>query len=155
LGERAAEAIVSLAGPRTRDIVQLARLAWFGARNASGRRLTAEGVQAALEGLVREQDAVHRRVWANCDARQQDLLRILAANPATAVMATDTAIRFRLGSKSTVQHSVEGLVKSELLTVDESVRGGGRYAFDDPFFKRWVQVTTLGDIGLAVPPLGG
>jgi hypothetical protein len=155
VAEDSAKAIVSLAGPRTRDIVQLARLAWFAARNKPGRRLTIDVVHTAFDGLVREQDAVHRRVWVGCDARQQDLLRILAANPATAVMGTDTAIRFRLGSKSTVQHAVEGLVRSELLTVAENVRGGGRYAFDDPFFKRWVQVTTLGDIGFAVPPLGG
>jgi phenylpyruvate tautomerase PptA (4-oxalocrotonate tautomerase family) len=150
----AAKAIVTLAGPRTRDIVQLARLAWIGARAQSGHRLTTAVAEAAFEGLVREQDAVHRRVWGGCDARQQDLLRILAANPATAVMGTETAIRFRLGSKSTVQHSVEGLVRSELLTVAEGVRGGGRYSFDDPFFRRWVQVTTLGDMGLTVPPLG-
>jgi len=43
----------------------------------------------------------------------------------------------------------EALVEEEHLNrLDE-----GGYAFDDPFFRRWVQLNALPDIGLQPPPL--
>jgi hypothetical protein len=44
---------------------------------------------------------------------------------------------------------VERLLDAEHLTRLAS----GWYAFDDPFFRRWVQVYGLPDLGLPVPPL--
>jgi hypothetical protein len=82
-------------------------------------------------------------------ARQQAVLRTFAADADIQITAAATIRTYRLGPKSTVQSAVEALVEEEHLNrLDE-----GGYAFDDPFFRRWVQLNALPDIGLQPPPL--
>jgi hypothetical protein len=57
-------------------------------------------------------------------------------------------VRHKLGAPSTVWQALSVMVEHELL-----MRDGARYEFDDPFFRRWVQLNTLADIGLPVPKL--
>ena len=145
----AAEAIVALASPRTRDVVQLARAAWDDLRGGGAGGVP--GVVEAMERLVREQAALHERVWSGLQPRQQMLLRLLAKGDADQLQMTseETLRTWNLGAKSTVQSAIQGLVDTEHL-----VRlGPGSYVFDDPFFRRWVQLSGLPDLGLPVPPL--
>jgi hypothetical protein len=145
----AAEAVVSLAHPRTRDVVQLARAAWDDLRNGGAEG--APGIVEAMERLVREQGALHERVWSGLQARQQTILRLFAMEDADRLQITseETLRTWHLGAKSTVQSTVQGLVDLEHL-----VRlAPGRYMFDDPFFRRWVQRFGLPDLGLPVPAL--
>lgn len=143
----ACDRIVGLAGPRTRDIVQLARVTWDAAsRTGSGE----EGrVEAALETLVQEQGALFSALWRGLQATDQRILRAVAAEPDLALQSTDALRRYRLGPKSTVSSALARMVDNEVLARDE----GGRYAFDDPFFRRWVQRVALADLGLPTPPL--
>ncbi len=135
--------VVRLAGPRTYDIVLLARAAWFLLR--SGRSLDAAAV---LDSLVDEQSDLHRRVWGQLGDREQRILRALAAEPAGELQAAELRARYHLGPASSVGYSVSRLVEEERLHREPTAT----LVFDDPFFRRWVQLRTLPDIGLAVPP---
>jgi uncharacterized protein len=142
----ACDRTVELAGPRTRDIVQLARAAWDAAsRIGSGDEAL---VERAMESLVQEQGALFSAQWRSLSASYQRVLRAIAAE-AGAVQGTDAIQRYRLGPKSTVSSALTRLVDSEVLTRDD----GGRYGFDDPFFRRWVERFALADLGLPTPPL--
>jgi hypothetical protein len=145
----AAEGIVDLAYPRTRDVVQLARAAWEDLRG--GGEEGVPGIVDAMERLVREQAALHERVWSSLQPRQQMLLRLFATEDAEHLQITseDTLRSWSLGAKSTVQSAVQSLVDAEHLVR----HGAGSYAFDDPFFRRWVQLFGLPDLGLPVPAL--
>lgn len=146
-----ADWLVALAYPRTRDVVQLARKVWA----ATATKIERRDIEAAFEALVEEQSALIERAWAGLkvDSPQQPILRVLASveHPSTVeLLAAATLERFRLGPKSTVASSIDVLVRTEWLTR----QGAGSLLFDDPFMRRWVQVNTLPDVGLPVPPLG-
>ena len=51
---------------------------------------------------------------------------------------------FALGSSGTATNTATALMGSRLLL---KVDSGSGYEFDDPYFKGWVQVNTLRDIG--------
>jgi uncharacterized protein len=140
---RLAERIVELAGPRTYDVILLARAAWF--------RLRAGGVADAgeiLDSLVAEQSDLHRRIWGQLGDREQRILRALATGPDVSLQSAETRSRHQLGPASSVGYAVSRLVEAERLHRDAS---DGSLSFDDPFFRRWVQVRTFADIGVAVP----
>jgi hypothetical protein len=143
----ACDLIVALAGPRTRDIVQLARAVW----DAAFRRgeVDESTVGAAMDGLVREAGALFASLWRERQPVEQRILRALAAERDLEPTATDALETYRLGPKSTVSSALPRLVEQEVLSRSDE----GRYGFDDPFFRRWVQLNTLGDLGLPVPPL--
>jgi hypothetical protein len=142
-----ADRIMRLARPRTRDVVQLARAVWDEA--AARGAATPADADRAMEQLVREQAALYETIWATLNARQQMVLRAVAAEPHVQLTAAATLRRYGLGAKSSAQSVVERLLDAEHLTRLAS----GWYAFDDPFFRRWVQVYGLPDLGLPVPPL--
>ena len=140
----ACDAIVAAAGPRTRDIVQLAREAWFEhARRSS--ELDVAGVQRRMDSLVQEQATLYSGIWRNRNATEQKILRTLVSQPNIALTSADALERYRLGPKSTVQGTIRRLVDSEFLA-DTTVDG---LAFDDPFFRRWIETTVLPAIGIS------
>lgn len=143
----ACDLIAELAGPRTRDIVQLARAAWDAASRIG--RVDEMLVEAAMETLVKEQGALFSALWRGLQPTDQRVLRAIAAEPDLALQSMDTLHRYRLGPKSSVSTALARMVDNEVLTRDD----GGRYVFDDPFFRRWVQVVALADLGLRIPLL--
>ena len=144
-----ADLIVKLGRPRTRDVVQLARTVWDIA--ATRGEAIDEHATRGLERLVQEQAALYEMIWSKLTARQQMVLRAIAAEGDLQITSADTLHRYRIGAKSTAQSTIETLVEAEHL-----VRlAPGRYGFDDPFFRRWVQVYSLPDIGTPTPPITG
>lgn len=144
-----AQAIVRLAGPRTRDVVQLARAVW--ALTNSAGKAEAGDIARAMEQVVQEQAELFRAIFVKLNAARQAILRAFASEPSVQITAAAAIRQYRLGPKSTVQSALESLVDDEHLTRLDS----GGYGFDDPFFRRWVQVHALPDIGAPVPPLAG
>ena len=133
-----ANAIVALAGPRTRDVVLLAGATWEDAR------VTGRGdPERAMTAYVETTAALQERLWDSCTDRERRILRALAADPKLEPTSTAARTRFHLGPPSTVAKALGVLTAKELLT-----REAGRYQFDDPFFRRWVERNTLADIGL-------
>lgn len=147
LSPTAAAAVIELGWPRTRDIVQLARAVWD-LTHDRGKGSEADVVEA-MELLVKEQASLHARQWGVLDDVARRILLVVAVEPKTPITAADTLERFRLGPKSTVHRTLSELVAGEVL-VDQGSEG---LAYDDPFFRRWVQLNVLEDIGRNAPPL--
>jgi hypothetical protein len=144
-----AEAIVRVAGPRTRDMVQLARGVWDVARFSA--RATPADVGRAFDAIVAEHATLFTKLWTALPRSQQRVLAVIAGAPDAPLTAEETLTRFDLGAKSTVQEAIEALLGDE--TIQREQRG--KYLFDDPFYRRWVQLSVVPDLGLEVPPVGG
>ncbi|MEO5580457.1 MAG: hypothetical protein ABIR58_07340 [Gemmatimonadaceae bacterium] len=142
-----AAAIVRLGGPRTRDVVQLARSVWEASR-AKGSADKRDVVRA-LEILVGEQAALHRRAWELLPHVARRILMVVAAEPSAQLTSASALSRFGLGSKSTVHREAANLVDEEILVRTPD----GIHDFDDPFFRRWVQLNVIEDINRQPPSL--
>jgi hypothetical protein len=142
-----ARAILRVAGPRTRDVVQLAREVWDLA-TTTRKPVTMATVATAFDVIVAEQAPLHDRLWQQLPRTQQRALMVLAGVPGVALTSSETLERFELGAKSTVARSLELLTKDEVL----HRRDQGSYAFEDPYYRRWVQLYAVPDLGVPVPP---
>jgi hypothetical protein len=142
----ACDRIVEIAGPRTRDIVLLAREVWFEAPRLG--RVMPPHVDAARDQSIRVQDALYAAQWRSLNPASQRILRALAQERDLQLTSADALGRFRLGPKSTVNSTAQRLVEDEILTVREE----GGYTFDDPFFRRWVEMRVLPGLGLLPAP---
>jgi hypothetical protein len=140
LSEAVAASIVSLAGPRTRDIVLLAGETWDDAREHRGKGDS----QRALDRYVKLTESLHQRAWDQLTDRECRILRALASDPMIELTSEAARNRHALGAASSVQTSLQQLLAEEVLTRVER-----RYAFDDPFFRRWVEMNTREDLGEA------
>ena len=136
--DETAMAIITLSGPRTRDVVLLAGATWDDAQEHRGRG----DPQRALDAYVGLTDSLHQRAWDQLTDRERRILRALAAEPAIELMSQGARERHALGAPSTVQTALQQLVGEEILSKHER-----RYGFDDPFFRRWVGVNTGEDVG--------
>lgn len=140
----AGRACVALVGPRTRDVVRLARATFD--RSARTGPADSTTVAAAFDGLVRDEDEPHRTLWERLTPLQQNVLRAVAASDDGLTTAA-TMRRFDLTSSSAVSRIVGKFTEEGLL-----VSGGpAGYAFDDPFFRGWVVLRTLPDVGMEKP----
>jgi hypothetical protein len=103
-------------------------------------QLTAEGetadvarLQAAVDGVLRSENAHFATVWDHASAQQRLLLQALAAEPGRA-LTTDYRRRHDLPSPSTVQSAVTALEREELV---RNERGDVRIV--EPFLSEWVR----------------
>lgn len=135
---------IEVAGPRTRDVVQVARKAWDRARGAG--RAGPEAVDAALAELVEEQHDLLLARWAALSPLQQNVLRAVAAGT-TGLTTQETLDRFGLRATGTATNAAAALVDQGLLLKGDTPTG---YAFDSPFVREWVRRHTLVDVGMGV-----
>ena len=142
--EGAGARAVALAGPRTRDVVQVARKAYDRAR-AWGVANT-EVVDAALAELVEEQHDLILGRWGGLSPVQQNVLRAVAG--ATSGLTTrETLQQFGLRSSGTATNAAHALVEQGML-VKQDDAGPTGYGFDSPFVREWVRGRALADVGL-------
>lgn len=136
---------VEWAGPRTRDIVRVARKC-VDCAVADGT-VNADVVQHAMREIVDEESDLYAERWSRRSGHQQNVLRAVAAIDQG--LTTAAARRgFTLGASGTVTNTLAHFVDDGILT--RTTRGGG-YAFDDPFFRAWVVSRALVDVGLLLP----
>ncbi|HAQ58421.1 MAG TPA: hypothetical protein DCR32_05310 [Opitutae bacterium] len=123
---------IRLAGPRTRDIVKLARKSFvFAQRSQKIDSLVADAIQQ----LVSEEDDFLRPQWDHLSNLQKDILKVVASG-VTEISSQATITRFGLPSSSKLAYHFNTLVKSDVLGKDSD-----GYHFDNPFFKHWVAQT--------------
>ena len=135
--------IVALAGPRTRDVVQLAR-ATFEVSRASGAAGMSE-IDEAFRQIVLAEDAPIRALWESLSPLQQNALRAVAVR--TEGLTTKVARRqFGLGETGPATKAMQTLVSRDLL-----VKTSSGYRYDSPFMRGWVIANTLPDVGLSLP----
>lgn len=151
-------ACLALAGPRTRDVTQLARAAFAMSRasdanHADGRTLAERG----FVDLIAEQSDPFRALWEGMARTRQQVLRALAVGEVG--LTTEAARRtYGLGSSGAVASAVEALRGTRAIVRDDRAVAG--YAFDNPYFRGWVIANALPDLGISistlhVPPMKG
>jgi hypothetical protein len=138
--------IVTQAGPRTRDIVQVARQCFDNCKTlgAAGE----EAVAQAFDDVVAEQEAMFQSIWQGLTGQQQNVLRAVAENSEGLTTKASTR-RFALSSSGSASNTASALIDSGLLVKSASNTG---YTFENPFFGHWVGKETIGDLGAAIPP---
>lgn len=141
LGARCLE----IAGPRTRDVVQLARSSW--------RAWSVDGevekiASVAFLDVVTDEDVIARVVWAGLTPHQQDVLRAVAGAQA-GLTARETLERFALPASGTVSNTAAALVAEGLLVKADTAPG---YDFESPYFRGWVVLRALPDVGVERRP---
>lgn len=140
LGARCLE----VAGPRTRDVVQLARAAW---RGWSAGNDVDELLDLAFRDILAEEEVIARTIWERLTAHQQDVLRAVAGAQA-GLTSRDTLERFSLPASGTVSNTAQTLVGDDLLVKVDVPPG---YDFESPFFRGWIVTRALPDVGLERP----
>jgi len=138
--------IVSLAGPRTRDVVQLARRAF--ALGAPGGVVDDGVVSRAFLEIVIEEDEFIRSLWDGLTPLQQNVLRAVAGADDGLTTAA-TRERFGLSASGSAANAARALVDRAILDRSDDPVG---YSFDSPFFRGWVVVHTLPDVGIVRDP---
>lgn len=144
VSEGAGAHTVRVAGPRTRDVVKLARKTYDIARTRD--RADADVVERAFLEIVQEEDDPIRAFWAELTPHKQNVLRAVAA--ATKGLTTRPTLQaFSLSSSSAVSQAAARFVDDGVLT-----KGGpSGYLFDSPFMRGWVVVHALPDLGIRLP----
>ena len=143
--ENAGADCVQWAGPRTRDIVRLARKAVD--RATDERVIDAAAVTEALREIVEEEHDGFQMRWSNLTAIQQNVLRAVAA---TGEGLTSDRVRraFSLRASGTVSNALSAFLDEGFLV--KTAHGAG-YTFDDPYMRAWVIHTVLTDVGVTLP----
>jgi hypothetical protein len=140
------ERIVSSVGPRTRDIILVARQCHDNgvATGVAG----GDDVNRAIDDVVASQAVMLEALWTGLTALQQNVLRAVAAD-IEGLTTSASLQKFALSSSGSATNAANALVANGHLTRSESRTG---YAFDSPFLRRWVEQTTLADVGVRVVP---
>lgn len=133
------EAVIGAVGPRTQDILQVARHVY--GRAAGRGEALASDVEEAVWDVVREEEPVIRATWLNLTAHQQNVLRALAGN-VDQLFSTATRERFGLPTSSSVSAAVDALESRGLVFRGEE----GAIGFDSPFVRLWVEREALPDV---------
>jgi len=136
-----AHRIVQRAGGRTGDAVCLAQAVV--APLVRGSRVRRRSVEEAVAGLVRKRASLYRLTWTQLTARQQNLLRALAAGESRP-FSEHVRRTYDLRSTAAVARTLELLAQRSLVC---RTRVG--YGVDDPFLREWIVQTALPDIGPA------
>ena len=135
---------LEVAGPRTRDVVQLARAVW----HAWSAGDSVEGlVDAAFRNVLSDEDVIARTLWGGFTPHHKDVLRAVAGAQA-GLTSRETLERFSLPASGTVSNTAQTLVADDLLVKEDATPG---YDFETPFFRGWVVTRALPDVGVERP----
>lgn len=146
--EGAGESCVRLAGPRTRDIVQVARKCVDRAADAGTRVIGWNEVSGAYAEIIDDMDDSIRTWWNTLTTQQQNVLRAIAGSSAGLTTA-ETRRRFSLGQTGTAANAAASLLRDGHLVRTDN---GSGYAYDSPFVRGWAIIYALPDMGLALAP---
>lgn len=135
--------IIRIAGPRTRDVRTLAEDVAELARESA--RVTEETIAEAMRNIVRQRRWEYERGWKGLTTLQQNVLRAVA-HESTGWARAAVLQQFALGNASRVSKTIDTLCDRATL-----LREGDEVVFDDPFYRAWVVVSTLPDVGLRLP----
>ena len=131
LGRAAAARVMQITGGHPYATQELCYFLWQLTPQSEAADLA--GLEAALEGVLRSENAHFATVWDHASAQQRLLLQALAAEPGRA-LTTDYRRRHDLPSPSTVQSAVTALEREELVANE---RGDVRIV--EPFLSEWVR----------------
>ena len=126
-------AIVDLAGNLPYDVQRLAHETWDDVRAEGGRRVFLGDLHATLTRLLAEQDTMFEAIWQRLTLAQRAALRAVVVRRGREMMASDTRALHRLGAPSSIQSSLNALMKQDLV-----VKEGSQYVVIDSLLREWV-----------------
>lgn len=126
-------AVIELAGNLPYDVQRLAHELWDDASAARAKSVGVEDLHATLRRLLGEHAALFEASWQRLTLAQRGALRAAVLEDGRELLSADTRSRYRLGGASTVQASLNALVRDDVLA-----REGTRYATVDSLFREWV-----------------
>ncbi|HEX7000421.1 MAG TPA: ATP-binding protein [Trueperaceae bacterium] len=132
--------LLRLAGPRTQDVVQVARQLYFKGL-AAKRAVEVADVQVSFDEVGRSEEPLLRSIWNGLSAQQQDVLRVVALG-VEQLYSAEVRDQYGLPGASSVHKAVEALSARGLLVREED-----KVVFDSPFFLRWVRTEVASDLG--------
>jgi hypothetical protein len=89
---------------------------------------------AALDRVLRSENAHFTRIWDDSPTAQKLVLQALASEPLRGITSSDFRRRHGLPTSSSVQRAVEALLDDELVAKDAP----GAYRIAEPFLTEWV-----------------
>jgi uncharacterized protein len=131
-------AIVELAGNLPYDVQRLAHELWDDARAEGEKSAGVDSLHRTLRRILGEQDALFEAAWQRLTLAQRAALRAAVLEDGRELLAADTRARYRLGGVSTVQASLNALVRDDVLA-----REGPRFTMVDSLFREWVARRTF------------
>lgn len=102
--------------------------------------LTSAFVRETLTCVVRQQDPFYIQLWTGLTAIQQKTLMAVVQQQGVNLQSNRTAQLVAKGA-GTIRKSLLSMIDSGLLREEQSMRST-RIRFEDPFFGRWIQLTT-------------
>ena len=128
------EAIVDLAGNLPYDVQRLAHEAWDDASAARRKRVSVDDLHATLHRLLTEQDTLFEALWQRLTLAQRSTMRAVVLEHGAGLLGAETRTRHRLGGASSVQASLTGLLREDLIVREDD----GHYAVVDSLMREWV-----------------
>jgi hypothetical protein len=131
-------AIVDLAGNMPYDVQRLAHESWDDVRAAGRRRVAVEDLHQTLRRLLAEHQVFFETVWQRLTLAQRAVLRAVVLAEGREILGADLRVRYRLGGASSVQASLQGLQREDLIA-----REGNRYVVVDSLMREWIARKTF------------
>jgi hypothetical protein len=134
-------AIVELAGNLPYDVQRLAHEVWDDARAIGRKTAGLEDLHETLKRLLGEQETLFEATWQRLTLAQRAALRAAVVEEGRELLSGDARARYRLGGPSTVQASLDALVRDDVLA-----REGRRYVVMDSLLREWIARRTFGHV---------
>lgn len=131
-------AVVDLAGNLPYDVQRLAHEAWDDVRAAGRRRVGVDDLHRTLRRLLSEQEMLFEAVWQRLTLAQRATLRAVVLADGRELLSADLRERYRLGGASTVQASLQALVREDLIAREQD-----RYVVVDSLMREWIARRTF------------
>ena len=131
--EGVGHAIVDLAGNLPYDVQRLAHELWDDVRASGRRRVEYDDLHLTLARLMAEQETIFEAVWQRLTLAQRAVLRAAVLQDGRELLSADTRARYRLGGPSSIQASLAGLVRQDVV-----LKEGTRYVVVDSLLREWV-----------------
>ena len=131
-------AIVELAGNLPYDVQRLAHELWDDARANGKKAAGLEDLHETLKRLLGEHETLFEATWQRLTLAQRAALRAAVVEEGRELLSGDTRARYRLGGPSTVQASLDALVREDVLA-----REARRYLVVDSLLREWIARRTF------------
>jgi uncharacterized protein len=131
-------AIVDLAGNLPYDVQRLAHESWDDVRAAGKRRVAIDDLHLTLRRLLAEHETFFEAVWQRLTLSQRATLRAVVLAEGRELLGADLRTRYRLGGASTVQASLQALLREDLIAREDE-----RYIVVDSLMREWIARRTF------------
>jgi hypothetical protein len=131
-------AIVDLAGNLPYDVQRLAHESWDDVRAAGKRRAGVDDLHLTLRRLLAEHETFFEAVWQRLTLSQRATLRTVVLAEGREILGADLRTRYRLGGASTVQASLQALLREDLIAREDD-----RYIVVDSLMREWIARRTF------------